>query len=280
VKIFWACLLAAALPLVIHAQSASVLNAELMDIKAQMTNLRSLPDDQWTASVGQLAMRTKRLSASKEKTALVASLANLCTEGDAGRETLQMIGGTIIEVARSLPANQRAPLYAALARLVRYEGVTASVEDPQYRAAMAKLEAEDRKRESADLSLSDLNGRRWALKELRGKIVLLNFWATWCPPCRKEMPDMQLLHERFASKGLVVLAVSDEAADKVRLFIKEKKYTYPVLLDPGRVVGERFGVEGIPKTFVYNREGKIVAQAADRRTMRQFLEMLARAGLK
>jgi peroxiredoxin len=110
--------------------------------------------------------------------------------------------------------------------------------------------------------------------------VLVNFWATWCPPCRKEMPDLEALYNRFKGDGLVVLAISDEDAAKVRPFIAERQVTYPILLDPGRKVSDLFQVEGIPKTFVYDREGKLVAQSIDMRTRKQFLRMLAETGLR
>ena len=91
---------------------------------------------------------------------------------------------------------------------------------------------------------------------------------------------MEVLSRRFGPSGLVILAISDEEASKVEPFIAEKKYTYPILLDPGRKVAEAFAVQGIPKTFVFDRKGKLVAQAIDRRTERQFLAMLKQAGLE
>jgi peroxiredoxin len=109
---------------------------------------------------------------------------------------------------------------------------------------------------------------------------VLNFWATWCPPCRKEMPDLETLYRQFKDQGLVILAISDEDAGKVKPFIAQRKVTFPILLDPGRKVNELFQIEGIPKTFVYDRNGKLVAQSIDMRTRRQFLEMLVQAGLK
>ena len=115
---------------------------------------------------------------------------------------------------------------------------------------------------------------------MRGQVVLVNFWATWCPPCRSEMPDLDALYRQFKDQGFVVLAISDEEADKVRPFIDRFHFSYPVLLDPGRKVHEEYSIEGIPKSFVYDREGKLVAQSIDMRTQRQFLEMLALAGLK
>jgi peroxiredoxin len=171
-------------------------------------------------------------------------------------------------------------LYSELASLVRYEHMQASSDNPQFAAAMARLEADDAKRQKADFMLADLQGKVWHLQELRGKVVLVNFWATWCPPCRKEMPDLATLYSRFKDQGLVVLAISDEEAAKVNPFIAERKIGYPILLDPGRAVNEAFHVEGIPKSFVYDRTGKLVAQSIDMRTQRQFLEMLAQAGLQ
>jgi peroxiredoxin len=145
---------------------------------------------------------------------------------------------------------------------------------------MSKLEAADRQRESANFSLTDLNGKTWTLKDLRGRIVLVNFWATWCPPCRKEMPDLQALYQEFQDRGLVILAISDEDSGKVQPFIAANKFSYPILLDPGRKVNDLFQVEGIPKSFLYDRSGHLAAEAMDMRTRRQFLEMLTQAGIK
>ena len=91
---------------------------------------------------------------------------------------------------------------------------------------------------------------------------------------------MEALYQRFGRQGLLILAVSDEAISKVQPFIAERKYTYPILLDPGRQVNKLFIVEGIPKSFLYNRDGKLVAEAIDRRTETQFLAMLKQAGIE
>jgi len=195
------------------------------------------------------------------------------TGGDEGKK----IGAT-------LSVREPAYPYVELATLVRYEHVEASLAgsdgDEQFHAAMARLEADDRKREHPEFTLTDLAGKSWTFSELGGKVVLVSFWATWCPPCRKEMPDLDALYGRFSAKGLVVLGISDEEADKVSPFIREHKVSFPVMLDPGRKAHEAFVVEGIPKSFVYDREGKLVAQSIDMRTQKQFLEMLAKAGLE
>jgi len=108
----------------------------------------------------------------------------------------------------------------------------------------------------------------------------VNFWATWCPPCRKEMPDLDALYKKFKTQGLVVLAISDEDEAKVRAFRKTRAVSYPVMLDKGRQVNELFRVEGIPKTYIYGRDGKLVTESIDMRTRAQFLEMLAQAGIR
>ena len=258
-------------------QTQPAMNGREKDISGQLAKLRSLPDDQWGISVGELARRIQQLPPTEGKVALVNRLGSLVTEGDAGHDTLQVVASTIADVLRASP---NVSFYGMLARLVRYEHCQVSLDTPPYRAAMAKLEEEDRLRESADFTLTDLKGASWSLKSLRGKVVLVNFWATWCPPCRKEMPDMEELCRRFQPRGLIILAISDEDAGKVAPFIEAQNYSYPVLLDPGRKVNRLFAVEGIPKSFLYGRDGKLVAQAIDRRTRQQFLAMLKQAGLE
>jgi len=254
----------------------------------QMRKLRSLPDDERVSVTKRLAVEIRQQPPGPRKEGLASSLANLVTEGDPGLETLQEVATTLAQALREQPATSAAPAgkdpsamsFATLAQLVRYEHVQVSLDDPRFVSAMAKLEDDERARQSADFTLVDLTGKRWTLKELRGSVVLINFWATWCPPCRKEMPDMEALYQRFQPKGLVILAISDEETAKVQPFIAERHFSYPILLDPGRKVNELFRIEGIPKSFVYDRQGKLIAQAIDMRTQRQFLEMLAHAGLE
>jgi peroxiredoxin len=93
------------------------------------------------------------------------------------------------------------------------------------------------------------------------------------------MPDLEALYKRFKDQGFVILGISDEESAKVKELLAEQKVSYPVLLDPGRKVNELFRIQGIPKNFVYDRNGKLVAQSIDMRTQKQLLAMLAQAGL-
>jgi peroxiredoxin len=258
--------------------------AQEPQIEARLHQLRKLPDAERVKATQELALEIRRLPAAGKKEALAEQLADLVTEGDPGHDTLQEVATTLSQALRDQPVasnkGQPASAYITLAQLVRYEHVRVSLNDPQFTAAMEKLAADDRSRQHADFTLADLSGKQWSLRALAGQVVLVNFWATWCPPCRKELPDLEALSQRFGSRGLVILAISDEDAGKVQPFVAEHKLTYPVLLDPGRKVNELFAVEGIPKTFVYSRDGKLAAEAIDMRTQRQFLEMLKRAGLE
>jgi peroxiredoxin len=246
--------------------------------------LRSLPDDVRARQTKQLALDIRALPASDRKLGLANGLANLSTEGDFGQDTLQEVATTLAAALAERPAPEErgepASPYLELAQLVRYEHVQASVDSPQFGKAMSELEADDQKRQQADFTLADLEGKPWSLKSLQGKVVLVNFWATWCPPCRKEMPDLESLHKQFQKQGLVILAISDEEASKVKAFIAERGISYTVLLDPGRKVNTLFHVMGIPKTFIYDRGGKLAAEAIDMRTRKQFLGLLAQAGLQ
>jgi peroxiredoxin len=118
-------------------------------------------------------------------------------------------------------------------------------------------------KKTPDFSLEDLNGKKVGLKQFRGKIILLNFWATWCGPCKEEMPGLEILHQRFKEKNFVLLTISVdyEGIGPVREFINRHQYTFPVLLDPKCETLDLLEVKGIPTTFVIDKKGKMVGRA-------------------
>ncbi|MBI5406912.1 MAG: TlpA family protein disulfide reductase [Nitrospirae bacterium] len=115
--------------------------------------------------------------------------------------------------------------------------------------------------EAIDFTLKDLDNKRISLRNYKGKIVMLNFWATWCAPCRLEMPSMEKLYRQFKDKGFVVLAVAaGEKADDVTAFVKEYHITFSTLLDTDQGVAEGYKVWALPTTYFINAEGKIIGR--------------------
>jgi peroxiredoxin len=268
----------------ICAEEKVVWSEQEKPIVEQIRGLRKLDDSVRAHTTKDLAVQIRQLPVVPNKLRLAGALANLSTEGDFGRDTLQEVTTTLAQALREQPPmgkpGEPDELYVELASLVRYEHMQTESGNPQFREAMTRLEADDSKRQKADFTLADLQGKSWHLRDLKGKVVLVNFWATWCPPCRKEMPDLQALYDQYKDQGFVVLAIDDEEAAKVSPFVVERNISIPVLLDPGRKVNEAFVVEGIPKSFVYDRDGKLVAQSIDMRTRSQFQQMLAQARLQ
>ena len=115
-----------------------------------------------------------------------------------------------------------------------------------------------------DFTLKTIDGKDVKLSDLRGKAVLLNFWATWCGPCKIEIPWFMELEKQYASQGLVVIGVAmdDNAKDVVPKFAQDMKIDYPVLLGTDQVADQYGGVEGLPTTFYIGRDGKIVKRIA------------------
>jgi peroxiredoxin len=109
-----------------------------------------------------------------------------------------------------------------------------------------------------DFRLTDLEGRSQSLSQYRGKIVLVNFWATWCKPCTTEMPAMQTIYDKLHDKGFVVLAINELEDDaKVREHIKQYGHTFPVLMDRDNKVANQFGVFGLPVSVFVDEKGVV-----------------------
>ncbi len=106
------------------------------------------------------------------------------------------------------------------------------------------------------------DGRRMSLVSLRGQVVLLNFWATWCQECRPEMPLFERLHREFAVQGLSVVGINArEGTAAIRGYAKELGLTFPLVLDPRGEINAAYGVIGLPTTFLIGRDGRAVALA-------------------
>lgn len=113
-----------------------------------------------------------------------------------------------------------------------------------------------------DFTLKDLKGNQVTLKNFKGRVVFLNFWATWCPPCRREMPSMERLYKQLKDRDFTMLAVDMQESEKrVRAFISEFSLSFPVLLDLNGDISSLYGIVGLPTTYIIDREGKIIGKA-------------------
>ncbi len=112
-----------------------------------------------------------------------------------------------------------------------------------------------------EISLLDIHDKRVTLADFKGKIVFLNFWTTWCPECRFEMPLMEKLHKRFKDKDFAMVAVNlREPATQVKKFFDKHKLTFTALLDSKGKIGSRFGIRAVPTTFILDKEGGIIGK--------------------
>jgi len=109
------------------------------------------------------------------------------------------------------------------------------------------------------INLKDINGKNISLSDFKGKIVFLNFWTTWCPTCRIEMPSMEKLHQKLKNKDFTMVTINlQESASQVKAFFKEFKLTFTALLDPTGEVGASFGIRAIPTTYILDKTGRII----------------------
>jgi len=109
-----------------------------------------------------------------------------------------------------------------------------------------------------DLQLLDINGSAVSLDMYRGKVTLVNLWATWCPPCKAEMPALQSFYEEYKDTGFIIIAIdSGETVDMVKPFIGEYNLTFPVWLDKSYITENTFGTISLPSSWVIDRAGKV-----------------------
>jgi thiol-disulfide isomerase/thioredoxin len=119
------------------------------------------------------------------------------------------------------------------------------------------------KRRAPDCFLEALNGERIQLKTFQGKMIFLNFWATWCGPCKEEMPSMEALYQKFKGKDFVFLTVAVDygGTKRVREFIEKHRYHFPVLVDPAGKTLDLFGINKIPSTLIIDKKGRMIGRA-------------------
>jgi peroxiredoxin len=266
----------AGLPAVYGQATASSIDMELR-------GLPGVADAERPAATMRIALEIRMLPASVQKLHMADGLSQLAEAGDSGHEAMQMAADTLAQALTEVPLSgpDEAPAmpYFDLARLVRYEGIKTDFTGPQLAKANAILAASDADVEKADFTLYDMKGKKVTFSALRGKVVLVNFWATWCPPCPKELSDLDAVVVRLQSQGVIALAITPDTPSGLERFFSGGGVHVPVLLDTDGKVLEEFHVDGLPMTFVFNRRGRLAAKSINVRNQHQFLLMLAKAGL-
>jgi len=157
-----------------------------------------------------------------------------------------------------------------------------AVEDPAHALDLIKP---NRPQQAKDFKIAALDGGRLNLADFKGKVVFLNLWATWCGPCKEEMPAMERLWQRYKGEGLVVIALSMDSggAKTVKPYIERAKYTYAIGLDPKMEIAQLYGAHSVPSTFIIDRNGALRAIALgprdwDGRASFAFFEALLKDG--
>jgi len=158
-----------------------------------------------------------------------------------------------------IPDSRFTPFAAALATALLVASAPA-ISAPDYKAIPKLQEIKDRP-PAPDFTLPDPGGRKMSLKDYRGKVVFLNFWATWCEFCREELPAMERLYREFKGKGLEVVAVNikDKREDALA-FIKKNKLSFPVVMDPEGEIGLLYGAYATPTVYLIDRNGTVLAR--------------------
>lgn len=136
-----------------------------------------------------------------------------------------------------------------------------------------------KKRKAPDFSLFDLNNKVVRLSKFKNKIIILNFFATWCPPCRKEIPGFVEFYKKYKSRGVVLLGICLDAKNikRIKRFVKSYKINYPVLIGTRKVVMDYGGIRAIPTTFFINHNGEIVDRIigyADKKELEEIVDKL------
>jgi len=153
-------------------------------------------------------------------------------------------------------------LGAAFIGVIRLTSAVApSPEESSFRALGVQLF--DERPSAPDFTLRRMNGSEVRLADLKGKVIFLNFWATWCTPCRWEMPEIEAMYQNFKDEGFDVVAVSiDATPDPIEPFARSMNLTFPIAHDPGMAVARRYGFRGPPLSFFIDRKGRIVGGAS------------------
>ena len=127
-----------------------------------------------------------------------------------------------------------------------------------------------------DFNLKDQYGVTHSLENYKGKVIFLNFWATWCPPCKKEMPDVESIYKEYGEnkKDVIILGVNSEKENEVKKFLKDKGYTFPTVIDENSEVMRKYFIQAFPTSFVIDKEGNVYGYVMGGLTKEQIKQVI------
>ena len=127
-----------------------------------------------------------------------------------------------------------------------------------------------------DFNLKDQYGVVHSLENYKGKVIFLNFWATWCPPCKKEMPDIENIYKEYGEnkKDVVILGVNSEKENEAKKFLKDKGYTFPTVIDENSEVMRKYFIQAFPTSFVIDKEGNVYGYVMGGLTKEQIRQVI------
>ena len=127
-----------------------------------------------------------------------------------------------------------------------------------------------------DFNLKDQYGVTHSLENYKGKVIFLNFWATWCPPCKKEMPDIENIYKEYGEnkKDVIILGVNSEKENEAKKFLKDKGYTFPTVIDENSEVMRKYFIQAFPTSFVIDKEGNVYGYVMGGLTKEQIKQVI------
>jgi len=176
----------------------------------------------------------------------------------------QIAGPSKKERLRQVKKRQSTIMMASLGAIFLLVAIGAFIYIPQAQAELAALNAPNLQPQpisgpAMDVELTDLNGLPVKFSDFKGNVILYNAWATWCPPCKEEMPILAEYYREHADEGFVILAVSDaEPVDTVKTFYQANNIPFPMWPDPTYVASDIYGIDGLPTSFVIDRDFNLV----------------------
>jgi thiol-disulfide isomerase/thioredoxin len=257
-------------------------NAALLHAKAtdkEIQDLPNLPETTRSAAFRSMMQRIRN-QPKRYRLALASNLAVSAGEVVLEPAIVQSIANLLVDELQESPEKASELATDYLADFAFYRHIKVSFDSPLYRADIADREAEAKVRAAADFTLMDTKGKRWHWKGLRGNFVLLNFWATWCPPCQRELPVLEAVYNHYVDNGLVVLAITEEDLATVNHYLASAPLPFPVLPDTAGVTEKQFLVKGFPHSILYNRNGEMTAEFPGPVTKKEVQDALTQAGLR